>query len=98
MHPNIPELLVFFVYFSTLRCFFSDYRSYYKFCHCQEEMVFGKNIYFKELIAFLRLSFSVRGSVLVKITFVEITLRKKKWQRWSLNLQQTSKIIILILL
>ena len=39
MHQNIPELLVFFVwYFSALRCYFSDYRSYYMFCNCQEEM------------------------------------------------------------
>ena len=30
MHLNIPELLVFFVwYFLTLRCYFLDYRSYY---------------------------------------------------------------------
>ena len=30
MHQNIPELLVFFVwYFPTIRCYFSDYRSYY---------------------------------------------------------------------
>ena len=30
MHRNIPELLVFFVwYFPTLRCYFLDYCSYY---------------------------------------------------------------------
>ena len=29
MHRNIPELLDFFVqYFPTIRCYFSDYRSY----------------------------------------------------------------------
>ena len=42
MHQNIPELLVFFVwYFPTSRCYFSDYRSNYMFWNCQEEMVFG---------------------------------------------------------
>ena len=40
MHRNIPELLVFFVwYFPTVRCYFSDYRSYYIYYYCQEEMV-----------------------------------------------------------
>ena len=42
MHRNIPEVLVFFVwYFPTLRCCFSDFRSYYMCYNCQEEMAIG---------------------------------------------------------
>ena len=42
MHRNIPEVLVLFVwYFPTLRCCFSDFRSYYMCYNCQEEMAIG---------------------------------------------------------
>ena len=42
MHRNIPEVLVLFVwYFRTLRCCFSDFRSYYMCYNCQEEMAIG---------------------------------------------------------
>ena len=42
MHRNIPEVLVLFVwYFLTLRCCFSDFRSYYMCYNCQEEMTIG---------------------------------------------------------
>ena len=41
LHRNIPGLLAFFVIFSDIKCYFSDYRSYSTvFCNCQEEMVF----------------------------------------------------------
>ena len=42
MHQNIRELSVFFLsdIFSTVWCYFSDYRSYYMRYNCQEEMVF----------------------------------------------------------
>ena len=32
-------------YFLTLRCYFWDYRSYYMFCNCKEEMFFYKILF-----------------------------------------------------